>query len=157
MTFPTPLLLLLQAAALLLSGLVAGSVFGLWAGFNLTLYTPAAFLEAHQGAVRGLNVLLPVLGGLCLALAVILAVSARGRPAAPGLHVGAAVAFAIAGLVTRLVNQPINGQVMTWTLASLPADWEAIRATWWSGHVARLAASVLGQLALIAAVLVQRG
>ncbi len=154
MQFPTQLSL--QALALLLGGLVAGSVLGLWAGFDLTRYTPATFIEAHQGAVRGLNVLLPALGGICIVLAIGLAVLARGRPAALWLYIVAACAFAVAGLVTRLVNQPINTQVMGWTLATLPADWEAIRASWWTGHLARLVATVLGQLALIAAVLVDR-
>jgi hypothetical protein len=46
------------------------------------------------------------------------------------------------GLVTRFFNQPINAQVVTWTIDSLPADWADLRATWWKWHLIRTALSV---------------
>ena len=51
-----------RVVSLMLVGLLAGSVFGVWRGFDFAQYTPAAYLEVHQGAVRGLNLLLPLLG-----------------------------------------------------------------------------------------------
>ena len=42
-----------------LISLVAGSMFGIWRGYDPALYAPATFVEVHQGAVRGLNTLLP--------------------------------------------------------------------------------------------------
>ena len=79
-----------QALSLLLVGLLAGSMYGIWFGYDITRYSPAGFVEVHQGAVRGLNTLLPLMG---LAAIVVVAVLAGagvgvscGRPAPPGVQ-----------------------------------------------------------------------
>lgn len=145
-----------QVLALLLVGLVAGSMFGIWRGYDITAYTPATFIEVHQGAVRGLNTLLPAMAVAALGLTVLLAVLGRNRPAVLGLYLAAALAIAVGGVITRVFNQPINDQIMTWTSATMPADWTALRDSWWQWHLARLAATLLAQLLLIAAVFTDR-
>lgn len=145
-----------QVLAILLVGLVAGSMFGIWRGYEVAAYTPATFIEVHQGAVRGLNALLPAMAMAGLALTVLLAVLARSRPWALGLYVVAALLIVAGGLITRLLNQPINEQVMGWTAATLPANWTAVRDTWWTWHVVRLAATAAAQVVLIVAVFVDR-
>jgi len=45
-----------QILALLLVGLVAGSMFGIWRGYDVTSYSAQTFVEVHQGAVRGKRV-----------------------------------------------------------------------------------------------------
>ncbi len=146
-----------QALALLLVSLVAGAMFGIWRGYELGQYSPAAFVEVHQGAVRGLNTLLPAMAIVALVLVVLLAVMARSRPTVLWLYIAAAVVIVMGGLVTRLLNQPINEQIMGWTAASLPQGWETIRDSWWNWHMVRLGATVLAEIALIAAVFTDRG
>jgi hypothetical protein len=145
-----------QVLALLLISLVAGSVFGIWRGYDLSAYTPSAFLEVHQGAVRGLNTLLPAMGAAALVLTVLLAILSRTRPTVLWLYVGAAVLVAIAGAITRFANQPINEQVMTWTATTMPENWTALRDSWWGWHVMRLAVTVAAELVLIAAIFADR-
>src|SRR5690242_1859835 len=113
---------LLQGLALVLISLVLGTVFGIWRGYDPSAYSPATFIEVHQGAVRGLNTLIPVLGVATLVATVVLAIVARDRPAVLGFYIAAIVAIAVAGLVTRFGNQPINEQVMGWTASNLPVD-----------------------------------
>ena len=146
----------IQALAILTGGLVAGSMFGIWRGYELAGYTPATFLEVHQGAVRGLNTLLPAMAGACIVLTVLLAILARSRPAALWLYLGAALLVIVGGAITRLANQPINEQVMAWTAASLPENWMALRDSWWTWHLARLAAGMAAQLLLIVAIFADR-
>lgn len=146
-----------QVLALLLVGLVAGSMFGIWRGYDITTYAPATFVEVHQGAVRGLNTLLPALAAAALALVVLLAVLGRNRPAVLGLYLAAALAIIIGGVITRFFNQPINDQIMGWTPAAMPADWANLRDSWWHWHLARLAATLGAELLLIAAVFTDRG
>jgi Domain of unknown function (DUF1772) len=148
---------LLQGLALVLVSLVLGTVFGIWRGYDPATYSAATFIEVQQGAVRGLNVLIPALGLATLVVAAILAVTARGETPAFWLYLAAIVALAIGGLVTRFGNQPINDQVMAWSAANIPADWTAIRDRWWSFHLLRLAASSVGELLLISAIFAQRG
>jgi uncharacterized membrane protein len=145
-----------QVLALMLVGLVAGSMFGIWRGYDIAAYAPGTFVEVHQGAVRGLNTLLPAMAAAALALVVLLAVLGRNRPAVLGLYLAAALAIVVGGIITRFFNQPINEQIMTWTSAAIPADWVSLRDTWWHWHLARLAATLGAELLLIAAVFTDR-
>jgi uncharacterized membrane protein len=142
--------MLMQFLAALLFAMVAGGVFGIWRGYNPTTYAAATFLEMHQGAVRGLNTLLPglALGSILLTFA--LTWLARGKGAVFWLYLGALLLMVAGGVVTRLFNQPINAQVMTWTIDSLPPDWADLRATWLNWHLVRTGLSV-GALALLLA------
>jgi uncharacterized membrane protein len=142
MPISSTLSIIARVAALVVTGLVAGSVFGIWRGYDLAQYSPAAFIEVHQGAVRGLNTLLPVLGMVATVLVIALAVIERRNRRTMILLLVAAVLLAVAGLVTRLGNQPINDLVMTWTPDTLPANWEAIRDSWRSFHLVRTIASI---------------
>ena len=145
-----------QILALLLLGLVAGSMFGIWRGYDITTYTPSTFIEVHQGAVRGLNVLLPAMALASLALVVLLAVLARQRPVALGFYVTAGLAIIAGGLITRLLNQPINAQVMTWSAQAIPDDWASLRDAWWRWHQLRLLAAIGGEILLLAAIFIDR-
>lgn len=146
----------MQVVALLLVSLIAGSMFGIWRGYDIATYAPATFVEVHQGAVRGLNTLLPAMAIAALVLVVVLAVLARSRPTVLWLYVAAALCIVVGGVITRFINQPINDQVMGWTAAALPADWASVRDSWWTWHLGRLAATVAAELLLIAAIFVDR-
>lgn len=146
----------LQAASLVVLSLVVGAMFGIWRGYDPGLYSASTFVEVHQGAVHGLNALLPIMGLVSIAMVAALAWLARMRPRVLWRYIAAVGAMAVAGLITRFGNQPLNDVVMTWT-ATPPEGWEAVRDTWWNLHLVRLAAGFLGQLLLINAVLSDSG
>jgi len=145
----------LQALALLVLSLVVGAMFGVWRGFNPAIFSPATFVEVQQGAIRGLNVLLPAMGAISIVTVLLLAVFGRGRPIVLSLYLAAAAAMIVAGLVTRFGNQPINAMVMSWSTLP-PAGWETLRDSWWSWHLVRLAAGIVAELLLITAVFADR-
>lgn len=145
-----------QVLALLLVGILVGSMFGIWRGYDITAYAPTTFVEVHQGAVRGLNTLLPAMAATALVLMVALALVSRDRPAVLGLYLAGALAIFCAGMITRFVNQPINDQILTWTSATMPSDWVALRDRWWSWHLVRLVVTLGAELLLIAAIFVDR-
>lgn len=145
----------LQFLAALLFAMVAGSVFGIWRGYDPAGLSAAAFVEVHRGAVRGLNVLLPCLALASIILTIALSWLARGKGAVFYLYLAALLLMIGGGVVTRIVNQPINAQVMSWT-GSLPADWTDRRALWWNGHVVRTGLSVCGFALLLAAIILDR-
>ncbi|MGV8856578.1 MAG: DUF1772 domain-containing protein [Pseudomonas sp.] len=145
-----------QVLALVLIGLLAGSMFGIWRGYDITAYAPATFVEVHQGAVRGLNTLLPAMAAATLVLVVLLAVFGRNRPAVLGLYIAVALAIVAGGVITRFLNQPINDQIMAWTPETMPKDWTTLRDSWWNWHLARLAATLCAELLLLAAVSIDR-
>lgn len=147
----------LQFAAILVLGTVAGTTFGIWRGYNPSNWDAATFMEVHKGAVRGLNLLIPVMGAAALALVVVLAVLARQRSTAFWLYVATVALIVIAAAVTRFLNQPINAQVMQWTATGMPGDWTEIRGRWWQWHELRTVISMAAITLLTAGVLADRG
>lgn len=145
-----------RVALLIVVGLLAGSVFGVGIGYDFAQYTPAAYLEVHQGAVRGLNNLLPLFGLAAIVLAAGLAVTRRANRRLLFGYLAGAVLLAAAGLITRFANQPINDLVMTWSAATLPADWETVRESWRSWHLARTIFTLAAQAILVATALNDR-
>lgn len=145
-----------QSVALVMLGLVVGSMFGIWRGYDPAGYSAETFLEVHQGAVRGLNLLLPLLGALTIVIIGGLAVAARRRPPVLALYLLAAVLVAVGGIVTRFGNQPINDVVMSWLPNDIPSDWSSLRDDWWHWHLIRLAATFVANILLINAVLRDR-
>lgn len=142
--------------ALLLTGLVAGAVFAVWQGYDPRGLDAAAFVAVHQGAVRGLNVLMPVLGLGSLVFIAISAWSVRKERLTLGLLVLALLCLAAAGIITPVYNQPINAEVMGWTPARVPQNWTALRETWWTWHVVRTVLALAGFTLVTAGVLWSR-
>jgi len=65
---------LLQLAVLTCIWLVAGSTFGIWRGYDPATWPAETFVTVHQGTVRGLNILLPVMGFATLLGTLVLAI-----------------------------------------------------------------------------------
>lgn len=141
----------IRFANILLASLVAGVMFGIWLGYNPSSLTASAYIEQQQSAIRALNVSMPVLGAICIALTLIHASLARhSRASFNLLLIGAALLIA-AGLVTRFGNQPINAQVITWSATSPPVGWEETRNQWWQWHSIRTFAGLAALVCIIIA------
>src|SRR5690606_22075800 len=59
---PSPLSRILHTAVLVVVSLLVGAMFGVWRGYDPAMFSPATFVEVQQGAIRGLNDLLPFIG-----------------------------------------------------------------------------------------------
>lgn len=141
---------------LLLAALVIGTTFGIWLGYDPAGLSAEAYVELQQHAIGALNLILPALGALTIALTLASAVLARSDRRSLGLLLGAAACFVIVALCTRFANQPINAVVMSWSPAAPPADWAALRDRWWHWHELRTAVGVAGLSLLIAGHLAAR-
>ena len=137
----------IRFVSLLLTSLLVGTMFGIWLGFNPSALTATAYVEMQQNAIRALNISLPVLGLVCIVLTAALAALTKNDKRGRYLLVAAAMCLALAGIVTRFGNQPINAVVMTWSPEAPAANWMELRDTWWHWHILRTVAG-LGALAL---------
>ena len=67
-------------------------------------------------------------------------------------HVGQAIAATLlvaAGIITKVVNLPLNDEFESWSTASYPAGWTTLRARWQSWNLVRSAFVVMAFLATI--------
>ncbi len=127
---------------LLLMSLLIGTMFGIWVGFNPASLSAGAYVEQQQNAIRSLNILLPLLGAVCILLAGILAVISKENPRRRYLLIAAVACLLAAGLVTRFANQPINSVVAAWNAQAPAANWMDLRDTWWQWHIVRTVAGI---------------
>jgi uncharacterized membrane protein len=111
------------------------------------------YISPQQNAIGALNVVMPLLGGVTIALTLVAAAFATADRTRLVMLLLAACCFVAAGLITRLLNQPINAIVMTWSADSPPGDWMQMRDDWWRWHVVRTLAGIGGLSLLIVAAL----
>jgi uncharacterized membrane protein len=128
---------------ILVVALVAGTVFGIWLGYNPASLSSTTYVELQQASIRALNVTMPVLGAIGILLTITSSILARSECRTPYLLVGAVVCLLVAALVTRFGNQPINAVVMTWNTQAPPANWMVLRDEWWQWHIVRTLATVV--------------
>jgi Domain of unknown function (DUF1772) len=122
---------------LLMAGLIAGTLFGIWIGYNPENLSAQTYIEQQQNVIRALNVLMPILGLITIVLSIVAAILQRhNRPVFVTLII-AAVLLIVSGLITKFGNQPINSIVMTWNKTDAPGNWTELRDKWWSFHKER--------------------
>lgn len=130
-------------ASVIFTALIAGGTFVIWTGFDPAPFSPATYIEQQQNAIRGLNVLMPVLGGLAIVSTLVCAWQQRKRRSVFVLLIVGMVFLILGGLITRFGNQPINDIVMTWNAANPPASWTELRDQWWGLHRLRTICSLI--------------
>jgi len=126
-----------------MAGLLAGTIFGIWIGYNPKNLSAPAYVELQQMAIRSLNTLMPLLGLITIILTITSALLQKENQTVLITLLIAAVLLIAAGLVTRFGNQPINKIVMTWDKTSVPGNWTGLRDKWWSFHIIRAVVSIL--------------
>ena len=133
---------ILRFMNILMSGLIAGTLFGICIGFNPQNLTAPTYVEQQQSTIKALNTLMPILGLVTIILIVISAIMQRDSKRVFITLLTAAVLLIISGLVTRFGNQPINSVVLTWNQGNIPTNWTELRDKWWSFHLTRSLTSV---------------
>ena len=122
---------------LIMAGLIAGALFGIWIGYNPKNLSAQTYVEQQQSVIKALNTLMPLLGLVTIILTVIAAFGQRQNQTVFITLLVAAGFLIISGLVTKFGNQPINSIVMTWNKTDVPGNWTELRDKWWSFHIVR--------------------
>ena len=129
---------------IIIAALVAGTVFGIWIGYNPKDLSATAYIEQQQSAINALNTLMPLLGLLTILLTFFSAYLHKKEKSIFITLLVAVVFLIVSGVTTRFGNQPINSIVMSWNASSPPANWVELRDEWWSFHILRTFTSVVG-------------
>ena len=136
-------ILIIRFLNILMAGLIAGTIFGIWIGYNPQNLSAPTYVEHQQSVIKALNTLMPILGLITIVLTVISAFMQKDNKIIFISLLVAAVLLIISGLVTRFGNQPINAIVMTWNKADVPSNWTELRDKWWSWHIIRAVTTIV--------------
>ena len=123
--------------SIILAALLAGTMFGIWMGYDPIDLSSSSYIEQQQNMIRHLNVLMPLLG---LATLIVTVMAAFLQKESKVIFISLLIAslfLIISGLITRFGNQPINDIVITWSKESPPSNWIQLRDKWWSLHIIR--------------------
>jgi hypothetical protein len=131
---------------IVMAGLLAGIILGIWIGFNPETFSFSTYVEHQQGAINALNVSMPLLGLMTIILTLFSAFSQKENKAVFIILLLAAVLLIASGMITKFGNQPINKIVMTWSIATEPANWIELRDRWWTLHQLRSVCSLIAFL-----------
>jgi uncharacterized membrane protein len=142
------------------AGLYAGILLGDLAGAAQArpVMNPSSFVQLQQIIHARYVLLMPLLVGAVVLASITWLVFIRSRPkgAEFWLVVGTVAGIVFCAVITRLVNVPLNDQLVSWSVAFPPPNVHALWAPWEGAHairtVAAVAAFVLSVLALALAV-----
>ena len=148
-----------QFVNILLSALVTGVFWGTWLGLSRSMATFSAetFLAIADAMIGNLGTIMTILvpAALLTTLPVLYLLYRRRSPAFY-TTLGGFAFFVVALLITLFVEVPLDMEFETWTVATLPANWEQLRDRWEWYHVIRSWVSVAGLALLLAAALFWR-
>ncbi|MGW0810841.1 anthrone oxygenase family protein [Nonomuraea sp. NPDC002799] len=146
----------LRFLSLTFTGLFAGFVNGvLVLELSLRDYDGSVYTQVRQVELDHLDTLasatlIPAL----ITTAILVALAVRARDRAFWLTLTALVLLVTVFVTTLIVNLPINGDQIGWSVTAPPADWADIRDRWQLAHAVRTAAAVLAFASLVAAAIV---
>jgi uncharacterized membrane protein len=147
-----------QGLTIMLFALVMGVFWGTWFALARTMDRLRAqtFLDVGQHMIHNLAVPMAILMPAALlsaVTAVVLQWPARPSPAL-WWQLAGLLLMAAALAVTLLVEVPIDNQIKTWAVRTLPADWRSIQARWELFHTIRTMLSIAALAAATIAALV---
>ena len=147
---------LIQFSDILLTGLIAGIIFGIWIGYNPRDLSAVTYVEQQQNTIQALNVLMPILGLISIILTIAYAVLSNKERLNRNLLILATLLLIASGLITRFGNQPINAIVITWNLENIPDTWTTLRDKWWTFHIIRTFSTMIGFILIVCVTLNNR-
>lgn len=140
-----------RSVAVLATGLLAGAVLSVWLVQGALGNSAALYIGFHQAADPVYTRVLPPLGIIGL-IATLVALRTGWWQVRARLLTLAALGCLVLGLVvTVAVHFPINADLLTWSAADPPADWEASRDRWTAAHAVRTVSTVAAFVLLLAA------
>ena len=135
---------------ILLSALVTGVFWGPWVGLTRSIATfePVAFLAVGHRLNLNLGPLMTVLMPVALLSAVPTLV--LGPRLTFVLTLAGVALYVVALIVTVTIEVPIANRIKSWTVSTLPDNWQRQRDKWASVHIVRVVTGIVGLGALVA-------
>jgi uncharacterized membrane protein len=141
-----------QLISIVLSALTAGMFHGPWVALSRSMKTfaPDVFLAVVDRMNRNMAPVMTLLmPATLLSIIPVLVISYHGSPRFFYLNAAALALFIVALAVTVLIEVPIVEEIVTWTIAALPDNWQQLRDRWMKFHVIRVVAGLASLVLLL--------
>ena len=141
-----------ELISIVLSALVAGMFSGPWIALNRSIHTfkPELFLAIVDRMNRNMAPVMTVLmPAAALSIIPVLFLSYHVQPMTFYLTMAGSLCFIVALLITVLVEVPIVEKIATWTVPTLPDNWQQLRDRWSKFHIIRVVAGFAGLVFLV--------
>jgi uncharacterized membrane protein len=141
-----------ELISILLSASVSGMFFGPWLALSRSMNTfkPEVFLAIVDRLNQNMAPVMTALMPACLlSMVPVLFLSYKNQPATFYLTLFGLLSFIVALIVTMLVEVPIVQQIVSWTVSTLPSNWQELRDRWGAFHIVRVVAGIAGLTALL--------
>ena len=141
-----------EIVSIVLSAFVGGMFWGPWLALSRSFrtFTPEVFLAiVHRMGPNMGSVMTILMPTALVSIVPVLFLSYNARHETFFLNLMGLTLFLVALLVTMIVEVPIVMQFGTWTVSTLPADWQRLRDRWGAFHVIRVGSSVVGLVLLV--------
>jgi uncharacterized membrane protein len=141
-----------QLISIVLSALVAGMFHGPWIALSRSIrtFTPEVFLAIVDRMNRNMAPVMTVLmPATLLSIIPVLLLSFHQDPNTFWLSATAFVLFIVALAITVFIEVPIVEKIVTWTIPTLPANWQQLRDRWARFHVVRVIAGLTSLVLLV--------
>jgi uncharacterized membrane protein len=140
----------------LLLVLVTGVFWGTWFSLSRTMFelSPEIFIIIGKEIIK--NVALPmsiIMPASVIGLLILLAGSWRTKSLYFYCVLTALILFIVALIITVGIEVPIDNKIKTWTVKSIPSDWQNIRNRWEVYHTFRTFVSLTGIAFFITAIM----
>ena len=148
-----------QFINIFLLSLVTGVFWGTWLGLSRSMSSLSAetFLEVGHAMIGNLGTIMALLMPVAmLSTLPVLYLLYRRRPKRFYSTLIGFLLFAVALLITLLVEVPLDFQFQQWTASTLPANWQQLRDRWELFHLLRSWFAVIGLAFLLAGALFWR-
>lgn len=147
---------IVQFIALVLLMLITGIFWGTWFSLSRSIkkLSAATFLENGKAFINNLAKPMRFMMPLTI-LFVIASIIFYPHKASAGfvLCIVSLALIIITLLITLVIEVPIDNQIKTWTVFSLPSNWESLRSKWQLFHTIRTFTSIGSFVFLLASVL----
>ncbi|HEY5750506.1 MAG TPA: anthrone oxygenase family protein [Chryseolinea sp.] len=128
---------------IILVALLAGTSFGIWVGLNPADYLAATYIDQQQHLVLSLQTLLVSLVIVATLVTIASAFLQRKDKKTFIALLVAALFLLLCIIITRFGNLPIQTEMLTWDIHSVPGNWTILRDQWWSFHIQRTVAELI--------------
>jgi uncharacterized membrane protein len=142
-----------ELISIALSALAGGMYWGPWLALSRSMRTfkPEVFLDIVDRMNRNMESLMTILTpAALLSIVPVLFFSYNAEPRTFYLTLTGFALFIVALLVTVVFEVPIVKQIVTWTVATLPGNWQQLRDRWGAFHIIRVIAGIGGVVLLVA-------